>query len=466
MIRALLACCALIGCDLRAVPARDPVYSDVAPALERACGACHGSARAEGGYRVDRYLEAIACPDGSPSAVSGPDPPLLAALERPDHEGLLTDREDALVRAWIEAGAPAREGSAHPAGWIDPRSMDFHGRALRSDRWARMLDGSCARCHEGLADDGGSAPGATSCASCHREDDGPRACSTCHGVERRAFPPRDPCWHPQDEGGAHEAHAALACASCHGERTIEGLAAGLHGDGEVQADPGACASCHDRGGAVPSPRWTDTLECGSCHESPPEDHYEGACNACHDEAAPDASALVPGPLHANGRVDLGDGSGGCGACHGEGDDPMPGTGSHAAHARSRTSAPIDCGACHDVPAEPGALGHFDRTPGAEVRFGALASARGALPIFEDGTCRNVACHGAGLDGGSQLEPTWGALDGLASRCGACHGTPPPAPHTDQDTCASTSCHGGLVGPGPSITDLGRATHVDGRIDRW
>lgn len=501
MSRALacaLALCALAACEGRTLAPPSPTYDDVGPVLEAACAPCHGETRAEGGYRVDAYLAAIACPSGGGQAVEPEDASaaILAVLERADHADLLTATETALVRAWVEAGAPARLGEAHAGGWIDPRSDDFHGRALRAEHYRRMLDdtlpGSCARCHAG---NGGAseprhpAPGATACTSCHAEPEGPRACSTCHGAMGHAYPPRDLCFHPDEaeRGGAHGAHARaqIACNVCHGERTVDAIGASEHGDGVVEvhldaarAGDGAafdavtrtCATrCHDRGGATPSPTWQPNagLTCSSCHQSPPADHYAGTCDACHREASPAGDALLPGPLHANGVVDLGDGSGGCGACHGAGDDPTPSSGSHAAHAHPALASTLECASCHVVPTDVHDAGHLDHTLGAEVSFGALASARGAMPtLAADGSCADVACHGSGLAGGTWTTPRWGDTSGLAARCGACHGVPPPAPHTSSTSCSAVRCHGGYVAPGPTLTTEGIAVHVNGTVDLW
>lgn len=488
------------GCATREIPPRSPTYEDVRPVLVRACGECHGEARAEGGYRVEPYLSAIACPTSAPDvpAVEPPDEraALLAALATPTHAGLLTATETLLVTAWVEAEAPPRRGAMHAPGIVQPASPDFHGSVLRAERWTRMLDpeseGACATCHAGatLGEDPtpGTAPGATSCTTCHDEPEGPFACSTCHGDGDRAFPPRDPCWHPEEapSAGAHALHSerGVVCATCHGERDVAALAGGAHGDGvlDVVLDPAragegarfdaatrTCATtCHDRGGSRPGPRWEGgaLLDCGSCHASPPVDHYAGTCDRCHAEASPDGTALALGPLHINGVVDLGDGTEGCGACHGEGDDPTPDQGSHAAHADPSVRVPIDCAECHLVPDEPLAPSHFDETPEAEVVLGPLASARGRTPVYDAPSCRDVACHGAGLGGGAFLEPRWDEPTGAASACGACHGTPPPAPHTTASTCSSLSCHGGLATPGPGVSELGRTLHVDGRVDLW
>jgi predicted CxxxxCH...CXXCH cytochrome family protein len=264
---------------------------------------------------------------------------------------------------------------------------------------------------------------------------------------------------------------------------VEALGESLHGDGIVQVallaavagtdaswDPSTrtCTrTCHDRGGSVSVVEWDAPLEldCNSCHLAPPADHYAGPCSGCHAEADADGTGLTPGPLHANGTVDLGDGSGGCGACHGAGDDPSPLTGSHPRHLAPALRAPLECAECHRLPTTPLDDGHFDTTVGAEVTFGALASARGASPSIDvSGRCSDVACHGAGIGGGTVPEPTWGVAG--AAACGACHGLPPPAPHSPSLSCSTTACHGGYATPGPGLSTEGIAVHVNGRVDLW
>lgn len=486
-------CCVLAGaCATRELPAREPDYGDVSPLLERACLPCHDGSTGEAGWSAGSYVDAIGCPSGNGPAVEPADEraALVAVLADEAHAGLLVSEEAALLRAWVLGGAPDRVGAVHPSGWTDPRSAMFHGAELHREGWTRMLDdgslGACSSCHEAPLDGGVAAPGATPCASCHRDEGAERACSTCHGQPGRPFPPRDPCFHPGEAGGAHASHfeAGVSCAVCHGERRVEDLGLSSHGDGEVQValdalvagaearwDPvtRTCArTCHDRGGASEAaPGWEQDLElsCASCHPSPPEPHYAGACGDCHAEASPDGTALVPGPLHVNGRVDLGDGGAGCGACHGRGEDPWPRSGAHLDHRAPDISEPIACAECHSIPTSVGAVGHLDQTPGAEVVFGPLASARGTMPAAIEGRCAEVACHGAGLGGGTAIAPTWEGGAAFGS-CGACHGLPPPAPHPVSVTCGATLCHGGLVTPGRGLTAAGRAVHVDGDVDPW
>jgi len=492
------------ACDPRVIPPRAPDWNDVQPLLEASCARCHDAERAEGGYRVDGYTLVIACPSSTPerSAVA-PDSTraaIVTVLTRSDHEGLLDEAERALLSSWIDAGAPGPTGAVHPAGWDDPRSSSHHARALRDEAWARLFDTSradaCARCHPGASRDAepgdrAIAPGASSCASCHTDPGGPFACSSCHGAPGRGHPPRDPCLHPDDEhqSGAHTAHveAGLACQTCHGPRDLEGLLdprSSGHGDRTVDVvlDPsiagagaridhtdGSCTTaCHARGGSVPSPRWQldRGLDCGSCHASPPAEHFAGPCSACHAEANDDGTGLVRGPLHGNGRVDVGDGSGACAACRGTGDDPSPARGAHLAHPHPGEALEVGCESCHVVPERIEDPGHLDDLPGAEVVFGGRALARGAAASRDGAGCREVACHGAGLGGGTLTTPRWDDASGDAARCGACHSTPPPAPHTANEGCSAIACHGGYSTVDRGVSALGRSVHGDGAIDLW
>jgi predicted CxxxxCH...CXXCH cytochrome family protein len=317
------------------------------------------------------------------------------------------------------------------------------------------------------------------------------ACSTCHGSGDKAYPPRDPCFFPGDaaNAGAHAAHVqsstvlstGVACSTCHpapGNPVI----GGLHGDGivEVAFDPKVvvgeasydpttqtCAVyCHDQGGARPRPMWSDTrpMACGDCHGSPPSGHFAGACSNCHAEANAAGTALSGGPLHLNGKVDLGNGSGLCGACHGTGDSPWPTTAAHPAHQNPTLTVPLDCANCHVVPSTILDPVHLDGT--VHVTFSELASARGALPTWDGASCTNVACHGANLAGPAAV-PAWSDTSGAQSKCGACHGIP-PSQHTPSLDCDRADCHGTEIALGandvPSITPSGRALHIDGIIE--
>jgi predicted CxxxxCH...CXXCH cytochrome family protein len=316
------------------------------------------------------------------------------------------------------------------------------------------------------------------------------ACTTCHGAPGRPYPPRDACFFPiEPKGDAHAAHAApsrsratpLDCAACH-PRPASGTLEGAHTDGYVEvwfdhAVAGRAAqfdgsakqctgTCHDRGGLLPHPTWTETtpLDCNSCHTSPPKAHFTGPCTSCHREANAIGTALTAPRLHVNGKVDLGDGSGKCGACHGTGASPWPTTGAHAAHRSPAGAAPMPCETCHAVPG-PGDA-HPIRAGAAVVRFTGLATTGGSPASYDatTKTCAATYCHDG--VGGSKPAPRW--TDGpAASACGSCHSTPPPAPHVQDTSCGSSSCHEGITTGGGALelTIAGRAVHVNGLIDR-
>jgi predicted CxxxxCH...CXXCH cytochrome family protein len=335
------------------------------------------------------------------------------------------------------------------------------------------------------------APGAPSCTSCHDEPQGVLACNTCHGSGARIYPPRDPCFFPGDAAtaGAHAAHvqpsaarpAGVACTTCHPTPPAQ-VIGGLHGNGTVEVifdqsvigpeasyDPssGTCAvTCHDSGGARPRPAWSETtpMGCGDCHGSPPANHYPGSCTSCHAEANSTGTALSGGPLHLDGQVELGNGSGLCGACHGTGADPWPSTAAHPAHQNPSLTTPLACTNCHVVPQTILDPTHLDGV--VQVTFSGLATARGSSPSWDGTSCSAVACHGANL-ADPVTPPRWTDTSGAASKCGACHGIP-PSQHTTSMSCGWSNCHGSEIVEAtsgvPFVSDAGLSLHVNGVID--
>jgi predicted CxxxxCH...CXXCH cytochrome family protein len=478
-----------------------PVYlAEVGPVLQQRCLPCHDGPSAEGGWRAGSFLDAIACVSSgaAANAPAGTEAPIVSALGTDAHRGVVNDAEKALIVAWIGAGTPAFRGTVHAPGIVDPRSDAWHGKLLRSRGWRPMLDAddaeACGRCHDGSPARPprvtSPAPGATACTQCHAAPQGVLACGTCHGTDARAYPPRDPCFFPEDaaRAGAHAAHVAasstrpsIACATCH---PIPGkdVIGGVHGNGSVEVifdtarfgpeashdrATGACAvSCHDRGGARPHPRWTESgpMQCGDCHSSPPASHFSGACTTCHRHANATGTELSAGMLHLNGKVDLGDGSGGCGACHGKGDDPWPSTGAHASHRTPLLASSVECSTCHAVPQTILAGGHMDGT--VQVVFSGRAIARNAQAAWDGRACSEVACHGALLDDVPAVTPVWADTTGAARACGACHGIP-PSQHTASTSCDRSTCHGSEIDrtfTTLAVSATGKALHVNGVID--
>jgi predicted CxxxxCH...CXXCH cytochrome family protein len=500
----LLSLVALTGCrDERVRSSEPPTYDgQVGAIFASRCKDCHDPATAPGRWRGSTYLEAIACvADGKPAAMPAPDgpAPLLRTLQDATHLPILTDDERATVAAWVAAGAPKLSGSVHEASFIDPRSPASHGRLLRSKQWKPMLDPkdpeACGRCHEGVARPEkitSPATGAPACTTCHSDQGGVLACGTCHSDKPTSFPPRDACFFPDDpmRGTAHAAHTApsplkaegLACRTCH-ELPPPEVIGGAHGNGKVEISfdvnvtgpatwdeqSRSCTSrCHARPGAAkPRPAWTDKgpLACGDCHGAPPPNHFAGACSSCHGEANALGTALTSPRLHVNGKVDLGDGSGKCGACHGKGDDPWPSTGAHATHRAPADAASDDCARCHTVPSAFGpGTGH--PVGGAPVvKLAGLAVARNAPATYANGTCTNVYCHGQNLVGTVAASPVWTDTTGKDKKCGSCHGLPPSAPHIATEKCEL--CHGTVVpsATGPRILPEKRDLHVNGEVNR-
>lgn len=492
-----------LGCDVQARPslAEDPTYrDDVAAILDARCARCHAGTAPAAGYRTNSYRGAIGCTATGAAGVLPVDAaPLLLALERPGHRGTVSEDERATLALWVASGAQSMHSGVHPRAFADPRSPTGHAAALRATRYRGLTDpedaDACAQCHDGAgarpARVTRGAPGATACTTCHAEPGGVNACATCHGGSPGpVLGPRDRCFFPSDpKNDAHAAHAGISassatgldCAACH-PRPAAGDLTGVHTDGHIevwfdhgvagrmaQFDPGArrcTGTCHDRGGTSPQPTWgsgTPLLDCNSCHSSPPKAHYAGPCSSCHREADRTGAALATPKLHVNGKVDLGDGSGRCGACHGNGDSPWPSTGAHAAHAAPAGAAPVACETCHAVPGPNDA--HPLSAGAPVVRLAGLAT-KGARPATYDPatkTCAATYCHGGA--GAAASAPRW--ADGAKARaCGSCHATPPPAPHPQNASCGAAGCHEGITEAGTlAISAAGRSVHVNGLIDR-
>ncbi len=479
------------GCSSpRAVPTLAPVFDvDVAPILDAHCGSCHGGDSPAAGWTASSFLGAIACvsPSDAPASLPATEQaPILAVLRTPSHSGFLDAADTATVAAWVLGGSPAFQGTVHAPGIVDPRSPAFHGTLLRASRWAEMLDpnndNACGECHAGTlsAPPGVTlpAPGATACTSCHAEPGGVLACGTCHGDGTREYPPRDLCFFPGDAktAGAHAAHVessvdrlgGYACSTCHPvpEATPpEDVISGLHGNGSVDvsfnqaliqgeasfdATTQVCAvACHDAGGHLLRPAWSDPnpVGCNDCHLSPPANHFPGPCTGCHAEANATGTALSGGPLHLDGRVELGDGSGLCGACHGSGSSPWPSTFAHPGHQSPTITVPVACSDCHPVPEAILSPGHLDGV--VQVEFSGRATERGAEPAWNGASCTNTACHGANLTDPPAVIPAWTDPSGAAAACGACHGIP-PTQHTTALDCNRSECHGSEI----SLTNAG------------
>jgi predicted CxxxxCH...CXXCH cytochrome family protein len=160
------------------------------------------------------------------------------------------------------------------------------------------------------------------------------------------------------------------------------------------------------------------------------------------------------------------------ACHGDDVNNAPpksisgvtlttakGVGAHQAHLVASPSwhAPVACGDCHVVPATVDAPGHIDGDNVAEVIFSAKA---GGTASAWNGTTCTAGCHGKAAWGATNPNPTWTRVDGTQSKCGSCHGAPPPAPHPAGANCAA--CHPTMEENSLNFRDP--ASHIDGKVD--
>jgi predicted CxxxxCH...CXXCH cytochrome family protein len=359
----------------------------------------------------------------------------------------------------------------HPAGISDPSSPDFHGKLLQEGGWNFP---QCQICHG--SDFAGGTSG-KSCLTCHPA--GPTSCTTCH-----ALPPTN---------DAHPAHSPkYACSECHVVPAHWNDPGHLFtSDGKVITQPTItfgpiaktnaakptwdgtkCTNTYCHGDAKPA--WNggaSQASCGSCHGIPPADHTSNQCGDCHGLVANNQQQIINAALHVDGKVEVGDGSGGCQACH-----PNAGLdGAHTSHlqATHELRGPLACGDCHLVPATVTAAGHPDQpivTP-FPPSWSGIASDDGAMPTWNQPAmlCAGTYCHGNGTtlsaDAAPNIlrAPTWTPGNGAAV-CGACHGIPPAdGVHTSpMDLTACATCHpttmnaqGGLIAGG---------THIDGVIE--
>lgn len=410
---------------------------------------------------------------------------------------------------------PATATGVHPVGWANPASPSFHGAALEASGWNFAY---CQKCH---GDDFSGGKANVSCKGCHTEPGGPVGCTTCH-----AQPPPT---------GAHLTHVAggalgktLDCGECHVKpkrygdvghlfdadgtvirgpaRVVFGALASTAlptrtGPPAFDHDSGECANVYCHGGAfadtharIVRPRWSDVgageAACGTCHGLPPSSHAPSStqCSNCHAGVVAADGTIVDSARHISGAAVLGDGSGGCSACHGSSANAAPprdlaghtdrsfvSVGAHQAHlGASRLRGPLQCQECHAVPATVDEPGHIDHALPARVAFARLGAIDGAQPSWNhaQATCSGVYCHGGGARLSSDATPSlhrtplWTGSSAEAA-CGTCHGLPPADGHHSPalPLSACAGCHRGTVDPsGAIIVVAGSSLHINGVVD--
>ena len=507
---------------------------DVAAPLQANCTSCHVGVTPAGGYDTSDYLTAIGARGraaGKPVvAVAGDanslllqklDPAQASAAHATAGAKVLAGGGTllALLQAWVVEGRLAfAAGTVHEGGILNPADADFHGKLLRNRKWDFA---QCSKCH-GADLSGGTA--GVSCLQCHALAGGPTNCTTCHGQ-----PP---------ETGAHLAHVSvgalavkLDCTECHLKpaaynapghlldaagnlKTAALITFGTLASTSTAQRTGApafdgsvlsCSSVYCHGGAFTDTRAGNTTPawdrgggeatCGSCHGLPPSSHATTRdCNACHGQVAGPGLTIANKALHVDGKIQLGDGSGTCSACHGTSDSPAPPrdlsgntdpsaitVGAHQAHltASMGISAPITCDACHVVPTAVDSPGHLDHAGPATVTFSGLALTDQTAPTWDRTTasCSATYCHG----GGDKLSqdtaqsrkphPVWTA--GITqAQCGSCHGVPPVdgrAEHVGVTLADCYKCHADTITPQGSFIFTGPAgarttRHLNGVVD--
>ncbi len=336
-------------------------------------------------------------------------------------------------------------------------------------------------------------------------------CSDCHGSDANAAPPVsvEGLTDTTETGvGAHQAHLtdgplrlAVSCDACHvvpdradapghlgplpAEVTFGGLALAEGAAPTWDRATNTCSNvyCHGgthEGGEHTAPNWTlvdgSQVGCASCHGFPPPPPHLNRtdCNTCHgDTVNADGTIAVANGTHIDGAVEV---AAACNACHGNEDNAAPPqsvegltdttetvVGAHQAHLHDGpVRQAIACAECHVVPTGLDDPGHMDGAP-AEVTFGELAQADGAIPTWDrtTNTCSNVYCHGATHEGGQHTAPDWTLVDGSQAGCASCHGFPPPAPHPDDFACGT--CHTQTV-TGNGAIDVEGGAHINGKVD--
>jgi predicted CxxxxCH...CXXCH cytochrome family protein len=278
---------------------------------------------------------------------------------------------------------------------------------------------------------------------------GTLACNACHGTTNSmGYPDYANGGQAAATANSHQGHVATMgymCQTCHLQTTTTGtsirpdIVPSLHVNGNTQnvafdtiAQPlgsyntGAkqCSniSCH----ASTNPIWGQTLGCDGCHGFPPA---TGA-HLAHIESA----GLLAGITGYGTPVAAwyGDASNatnyalGCGNCH---------PGSNASHMTSTASLTVSM-------YEAGA-------PGGSLKSRNATTAAYSNLFSGTGKCSAVYCHGSGsktaTSVASAVSPSWNSnadayalSNGLAGRCGICHGNPPQYASAGTGTVGSNS----------------------------
>jgi predicted CxxxxCH...CXXCH cytochrome family protein len=334
-------------------------------------------------------------------------------------------------------------------------------------------------------------------------------CAACHGDRTRdgdyllrAAPPVDlnKNTDPEYPGvGAHESHltatdthAAVRCEECHVVPKSADAAGHADSAGPAEVVFGALARAGDREPNYSAsrrrcsdtwchqgsePNWTQPQSgdksCDNCHGLPPPAPHPQAedCSTCHGQVINQHGAFSHPERHVDGLVQYKPPD--CQACHGDDDSPAPpadtagnfetasvGVGAHRIHlSGTGRSRAMQCVECHVVPTRIEDAAHVDGLP-AEVSLQGVAQTERRTPAWvrETRSCTDSWCHGPG-SAGALSSPDWTATD-TPLACDACHGAPPPLPHSPMTRCSV--CHGEVIDDEGKI--LAPDLHVNGLVE--
>ncbi|MDT8442095.1 MAG: CxxxxCH/CxxCH domain-containing protein [Desulfuromonadales bacterium] len=367
--------------------------------------------------------------------------------------------------------------------------------------------------------------GGTSCASvyCHGGTIGGSAaswvgsvaCGDCHKATAVQMAGGAPGSHAQHAGnGAGQLN--LACSKCHAtpgsaghvsgtvawsldtadgkfgaSATYRSAANGVTAERAPSSSYGSCDSiyCHSpgqsssggplAGGDYVAVAWGGTANCGSCHGAAGIASGSHAahvtspvgaagCDACHTDAAADASSYVSAN-HINQLIDVvagvtytaggapGNGYGTCSAsCHDTGRNSggltatwgtvladcsdchatVPATGSHATHvAVNFGGSAIACDACHTGTTEGTTAGPGHRDGNIDVSSGGYPADKALGTAFT--TCSTATCHQSGAAANDYVVTSaWGTDD---VNCTSCHAASPTTGSHTKHIATTNNC---------------------------
>jgi predicted CxxxxCH...CXXCH cytochrome family protein len=455
------------------------VYSASAPTWggAAACGSCHATAVAPGGYTNSSHAT---------------------------HFTVLTDTANtSCATCHIYTTDTA---STHVNGTIN----------------LQTVAASCATCH---AD-----PYSTSVVTPPTWGTSNKGCNACHSAY--------PITATGPVTGSHAKHNDTSCGDCHATATnYTTMPTSNHANTAINVSngypvtakhaagtySGSCssASCHFNPygtGVVPTPVWGVTAtNCTACHSAYPINAYgpntgghalaghstsnASGCVACHNTGT--SATSIPATGHANGSVNVvivgytagtsiakhaagtgystcstaschaspygtttvttlawGSTGAGCNACHSA--YPFaatgPATGSHAKHNDS------NCADCHTGATNSSTIPSANHANGTiNVAAGYPVTAKHAAGTYS-GSCSAAFCHSDPYGTGTVPTPTWGAT---AANCTACHIAypisatgPATGSHAKHNDTNCADCHTGATN---SIT-IPSSNHANGTIN--